>query len=109
MLCSRFASPRHANYDSQRELAAQVNLHGGLSTLCRRVYMHLCATARGIIVKLIFVIENDHEIAPAFCSAAPREAEFTARARWSHVSNCTAHRATCAVACSCTYAQLCAA
>ena len=80
MLCPRFASPRHVNYDSQRELAAHTKLHGGLSTLCRRVYMHLCTTARGIIVKLVFAIENGHEIAPAFCSAAPREAELTARA-----------------------------
>ena len=80
MLWHRFASPRHANYDSQRELAAHAKLHSGLSTLCRRVYMHPCATARGIIVKLMFLIENGSEIAPAFCSAAQREAEFTSRA-----------------------------
>ena len=80
MLCPRFASPRHVNYDSQRELAAHTKLHGGLSTLCRRVYMHLCATARGIIVKLILITENGIGIALAFCSASPREVQFTARA-----------------------------
>ena len=80
MLCPRFASQRHASCDSQRELAAHAKLHGGLSALCRREYMHLCATARGIIVKLILITENGIEIALAFCSASPREVEFTARA-----------------------------
>ena len=66
MLCPRYASQRHASCDSQRELAEHDKLHSGPSALCRREYMHLCATMRGIMLKLIFGSKTEHEIETAF-------------------------------------------
>ena len=43
-------------------VCVHATLHGRLSALCRREYMHLCATVRGIMLKLIFGSKTEHEI-----------------------------------------------